>query len=221
MLSEYLDIREVASLSVQGRMLQWKEYKSNSDIKELERKILNAVINNEIAAKKYFSYSFIVFLFTMFQFFPRDSRIRVKPADVTELYEKWGYYDMCFNPEKAQSDTAAPVFSKIPWIAPDNAFSELVYELWKKGYIGADSESDALKKAAPHFTVNPDSEILRKGLELKRLSGHSSADLLPQASEFEEGTDSFSSIKPARRRSIKSAQKPQKLKNKGDANIPE
>jgi len=220
MLSEYLDIREVASLSVEGRMLQWKVYKSNNDIKELERKILNAVINNEITAKKYFSYNIIVFLFNIFQYFPRDSRIRMKPADVTKLYEKWGYYDMCFNPEKAQSEPTTAL-SKIPWIAPDNAFSELVYELWKKGYIGADSESDALKKAAPHFTVNPDSEILRKGLELKRLSGHSSADLLPQAGEFEEGTDSFSNIKPARRRSIKSTHKLQKLKNKGDANIPE
>ena len=27
MLREYLDIREVTSLSVEGRMLQWKEYK--------------------------------------------------------------------------------------------------------------------------------------------------------------------------------------------------
>ena len=42
--NEYLDIREVASLSVAGEVLKGKAYKSNNDIKELERKLLKAVI---------------------------------------------------------------------------------------------------------------------------------------------------------------------------------
>ena len=152
-------------------------------------------------------------------------------ADVKELYNKWDFHDMYFNPETPQSESA-PALPKIPWGAPDNAFAELVSVLWKQGYIGADSESDVLKKTAPHFTVNGDSETLRKGLELKRLSGTSNFDLIPKASDFEEGKDCFSGIKPARQR-IKSAQKrinpdrqrrtksPQGRKNKGDENIPE
>jgi len=177
LLSEYLDIHEVASLSVEGRVLKGKAYNSNNDIKELERKLLNAVIKNEIGAKKYLTYNAIVFLFTYFYYIPNSCRIRMKPAAVTELYEKWGYHDVCFNPETTRPDSApvfsesAPTHSKIPWIAPDNAFSELISELWKNGYIGADSYSDALKKTAPHFTVNGNTDTLRKGFELKKVTG--------------------------------------------------
>jgi len=133
----------------------------------------------------------------------------MRPADVTELYKKWGYHDMRFNSEEPHSESTS-VPSKIPWAAPENAFAELVSELWKKGYIGADSDSDALKKTAPHFTVNSNIDVLRKGLELKRLSGNSNFDSIPKANDYEEGTDCFSGIKPARKRS-----------NKGSKNIPE
>ena len=198
MLREYLDIHEVASLSVEGRVLKGKEYKSNSDIREFERRLLKAIINNEINAEKYISYKFIVFLHTYFDRVTSGSRIRMKPADVTELYKKWGYPDRCFNVETTQSDSA-PSLVKIPWIAPDNAFAEFISELWKKGYIAADSDSDAFKKTAPHFTVNSNSDTLRKGLKLKR-DRSSNFDSIPKASDYEEGEDCFSGIKPARRR---------------------
>ena len=198
MLKEYLDFHEVASLSVTGCMLKGKAYKSNNDIIELERRLLNAIIDKEINAKKYITYKLIVFLFNWFYYIPGDGRIRMRPADVTELYKKWGYFDRCFNIDTAQPESAQ-VPSKIPWIAPDNAFAEFVSELWKKGYIAADSDADAFKKTAPHFTVNSNSDTLRKGLALKR-DRSSHFDSIPKASDFEEGEDCFSGIKPARRR---------------------
>ena len=97
MLNEYLDIREVASLSLKGSVITGKDYYSNNDIKELEKRLLKAVIKKEIPAKRYFSYNAAVFLYTWFDYFPKGCRIRMKPADVTELYKKWNFPDMCFN----------------------------------------------------------------------------------------------------------------------------
>jgi len=209
--NEYLDIREVASLSVVGEVLKGEKYKSNNDIKELERKLLRAIMQNEINAKKYPLYKVAVFFFTNFNCLPPDCRIRMRPADVTELYKKWGYSDRCFNIEQTQSEPAPP---KIPWLAPDNAFAEFVAEFWIKGYIGADSISDALKKAAPHFTdVNNNADVLRKGLKQRQLNGSPNFGLVPKANDFKEGEDCFSGIKPARKRMSKH--------NKRDENVPE
>lgn len=195
--NEYIDFREVASLSVTNHVLEWKDYKPNKDISKLERKLIDAVKKKEINVKKYPTYNAAIFLYTYFDYFPKGCRIRMKPVDVRALYEKWGYCDMCFNPKKAQSESASAL-KKIPWCAPENAFAELMSELWKKGYISADSDSDALKKTAPHFTVNEDTEVLRKGLSLKRQTS-ANFDRIPKAGELKE-SDNFSGIKPGRKR---------------------
>ena len=59
--NEYLDIREVVSLSVVGEVLKGEKYKSNNDIKELEGKLLRAIMKNEINAKKYPLYKVAIF----------------------------------------------------------------------------------------------------------------------------------------------------------------
>ena len=231
--NEYLDIREVVSLSVVGEVLKGEKYKSNNDIKELERKLLRAIMKNEINAKKYPLYKVAIFFFTNFNCLPPDCRIRMRPADVTELYKKWGYPDRCFNIEQTQSEPAPP---KIPWNAPENSFAEFVAEFCNKGYIVADSESDALKKVAPHFAVNSNCETLRKGLERKRESGYSNFDSIPKARDFEKGC--FADIEPAKMRrnkgvkkvkeegkgcssGIKPARKRITKHDKGDKNVPE
>jgi hypothetical protein len=132
MLEELLDLREAVSLSLTRRVLQWKDYKSNNDIKKLERKLREAVIKKEVKAKRYLLPAFFDFLYIHFYIFPKGHRIRMTKADITELYKKWGFHDLYFNPETARSESA-PVLSKVPWLAPDNAFAELVSVLWKQG----------------------------------------------------------------------------------------
>ena len=196
MFKEYLDIREVASLSVKGIVLNWKDYTSNNEVRELERKLLKAVRKDEIPARKYFLYNAAIFLHNWLGYFPKGCRIRMIPSDVTELYKKWGYNDMCFNPDKTQSESAP--LPLIPWDTSYNAFAELIYVLFKKGYIGADSYSDALKKSLPHFNVDSNVDSLRNSLHLKQQS-NPSFDSIPKANDFEEGKGCFSGIKPARK----------------------
>jgi len=198
MLNEYLDIHEIASLSVTGSVLKGKAYSSNNEIRELERKLLKAVKEKEINAKTYPLYNVSIFLYKWFNYFPKGCRIMMRPVDVAELYKKWGYVDMCFNTEETPQPKSAPVLSKIPWITYENTFAELVSVLWNKGYIEADSYSDALKKTAPHFTVNSDIDVLRAGLGQKLKNGGLNFDSIPEAGE--EGKECFSDIKPARTR---------------------
>ena len=62
MFKEYLDFREVVSLSLEGRVITGKDYYSNNEIKELERRLINAVKNKEINAKTYITHNFFYLL---------------------------------------------------------------------------------------------------------------------------------------------------------------
>jgi hypothetical protein len=95
----------------------------------------------------------------------------------------------------------------IRWIAPDNAFADLIVELVEKGYIAAATKTEALNIAAPHFTdVNRDGDILLQGLNNKAYlgtgRGKASFSGIPAASELnpKKPQGNFSSIPRARRR---------------------
>lgn len=63
-----------------------------------------------------------------------------------------------------QRTNSNPTLSPIPWIASDADFAELFLALREKGYIRAETDAEALKTAAPHFTgVNRDSRTLAQG----------------------------------------------------------
>jgi hypothetical protein len=211
MFKEYLDFREVVSLSLEGRVITGKDYYSNNEIKELERRLINAVKNKEINAKTYITHNFFIFLFTWFDYFPKGGRIRMRPDDVKELYKKWGFIDMYFNPEKIQQESA-PALPKIPWITYESTFAELMTELRRKGYIAAASDTDVLRKTAPHFTVNQDIDVLRTGLGQRRRNGGLELESMPEAAEV--GEDGFSNMKAV-------PTSARKLINKGDEDIPE
>jgi hypothetical protein len=98
-------------------------------------------------------------------------------------------------------------YSPIRWIAPDNAFADLIVELVEKGYIAAATKTEALNIAAPHFTdVNRDGDILLQGLNNKAYlgtgRGKASFSGIPAASELnpKKPQGNFSSIPRARRR---------------------
>jgi len=95
----------------------------------------------------------------------------------------------------------------IRWIAPDNAFADLIVELRKKGYIAATSDTEALNIAAPHFTdVNRDGDTLLQGVNNKEYlgtgRGKASFKEIPAASDLnpKKTQGNFSSIPQARRR---------------------
>ena len=92
---------------------------------------------------------------------------------------------------------------KIRWIAPDNAFADLIVELKRKGYIAAGSDMEALSMAAPHFeNVNQDAETLWKGLKNKDTFGNRQFSDMPDIKDLDstklEGK--FSEIPPAKKR---------------------
>ncbi len=95
----------------------------------------------------------------------------------------------------------------IRWIAPDNAFADLIVELRKKGYIAATSDTEALNIAAPHFTdVNRDGDTLLQGVNNREYlgtgRGKASFKEIPAASDLnpKKTQGNFSSIPQARRR---------------------
>ena len=197
MLDEYLDIREVASLSVEGRVITGKEYSSNNEIKKLEKRLMGAVKKNEIPARKYSFYNIAVFLYACFGFLPNDYKIMMKLEDVKELYKKWNYPDMCFNID--ETTRSAP--PKICWIGHDNALAELFYELWDKKYIAADSKADLLRQIEPHFNLRSTSknvsEVLRQSLGEKQTHGSPNFGSMPHDKDFEDEKDCFSGVKPS------------------------
>lgn len=104
--------------------------------------------------------------------------------------------------EKPQENDQ-PQPNPIRWIAPDNAFADLIVELRKKGYIAAGSDMEALEMAAPHFeNVNKDPRVLIQGLSGKTANGGRDFEDIPPCKDIkpDQQAGNFSTIPAAKKR---------------------
>jgi hypothetical protein len=119
------------------------------------------------------------------------SRVTVVRANIREYCENERIYHEIFNPnleepkpetvETPLSAAAEPaVVTPIQWIANNVDFAELVTALLKKGYIKADSPTEALRIAAAHFSgVGQNAKSLLQGIS-NRMGKAGKFDNLPE-----------------------------------------
>ena len=136
--------------------------------RNIEIRLRIAAIEGEIARRDPFPASGMGYL---------DADIRALKAERESLRQS--LRELEGGPDHAEPDHSP---GAIQWKGNNADFAAIVLTLWRKGYIGGDSDTDVLRVAAAHFKgVNKDAKTLKQGFANRRDYSSRDFDCIPEA----------------------------------------